>query len=205
MTERMQDLARQIVELQAELDREIRKRRKVLGWSLKNGLVEFEHGIAIEHRRLRQSIPSFLSRSSIGTLVTAPVIYSLIVPMVLIDAWVSLYQAICFRIYQIPPVRRADYILLDRRHLAYLNLIETVNCLYCGYANGVVAYVREIAGRTEQYWCPIKHALRVIDPHDRYNAFLEYGDADDYRARLERLREALRSDEGAPPESSPKT
>lgn len=191
----MQDLARQIVELQAELDREIQKRRKVLGWSFKNGLVEFEHGIAIEHRRLRQTIPGFLSRSSMATLITAPVIYSLILPLVLTDAWASLYQSICFRVYRIPRVRRADYILLDRRHLAYLNLIETMNCLYCGYANGVVAYVREIGSRTEQYWCPIKHALRVIDPHDRYNAFLDYGDADDYRARLERLRGALRKED----------
>ena len=192
MTQRMQELAHQIVELQAELDREIQSRRKALGWSIKNGLVEFERGIAIEHRRLRESIPRFLSRSSLGTIITAPVIYSLIIPMVIIDVWASLYQAICFRVYRVPRVRRSDYILFDRRNLSYLNLIETLNCLYCGYANGVVAYVREISSRTEQYWCPIKHALKVVDPHHRYYTFLEYGDADDYRARLDRLREALR-------------
>ena len=124
--------------------------------------------------------------------VSAPVIYSLIIPFVLIDGWASFYQAICFRLYRLPRVRRANYIMFDRRHLAYLNWIEALNCLYCGYANGVVAYVREIGSRTEQYWCPIKHALRISDPHQRYYSFLEFGDAEGYRSRLETFREQLR-------------
>jgi hypothetical protein len=33
------------------------------------------------------------------------------------------------------------------------------------YANGVFAYVREVGSRTEQYWCPIKHARRVLGVH----------------------------------------
>ena len=58
---------------------------------------------------------------------------------------------------------------------------------------------REIASRTEQYWCPIKHALKPIDPHRRYYEFLEYGDADGYRDRLERFREQLRTEAPAEP------
>ncbi|MDF2119468.1 hypothetical protein PY365_28275 [Roseiarcaceae bacterium H3SJ34-1] len=194
MTHRMQELASEIVRLQGELDREIEARRKVLGWRLKERIVEFEHGITIEHRRLRTKISRFLRRSPAATVLTAPVIYSLIIPMVILDAWASLYQAICFRAYGIPRVSRADYIVLDRRHLSYLNWIEALNCLYCGYANGVIAYVREIGSRTEQYWCPIKHALRVTDPHRRYYAFLEYGDADGYRARLDEFRKRLQAE-----------
>ncbi|HEY0182511.1 MAG TPA: hypothetical protein VGC09_06845 [Rhodopila sp.] len=197
MTQRIQELAAEIVRLQGELDREIERRRKVLGWQLKERIVEFEHGVLMEHRRLRVGVASFLARSPLGVMVTAPVIYSMIIPFLMLDAWTSLYQAICFRAYRIPRVRRADYIVFDRRHLAYLNWIETLNCLYCGYANGLVAYVREIASRTEQYWCPIKHALRVRDPHLRYYEFLEFGDADGYRARLNEFRERLRA--GSPP------
>jgi hypothetical protein len=55
--------------------------------------------------------------------------------------------------------------VFDRYHLAYLNVLEKLNC---AYANGLIAYVREIAGRTEQYWCPIKHARRVIGAHSHY-------------------------------------
>jgi hypothetical protein len=195
MTQRMQDLAGEIVRLQGELDREIEQRRKALGWKVRERWVEFEHGIAIEHRKLRMGVATFLARSSIGTIATAPVIYSLIIPLLIVDAWVSLYQAICFRVYRIPRVRRADYIMFDRGHLAYLNWIEALNCLFCGYANGLVGYVREVSSRTEQYWCPIKHALRISDPHRRYQQFVEYGDADGYRARLEAFREALRIDD----------
>ncbi|MDR3511622.1 MAG: hypothetical protein P4L73_08315 [Caulobacteraceae bacterium] len=202
MTQRMQDLASQIVALQAELDREIETRRKVLGWTVRRRMVEFEHGVTEEHRRLRTSVAGFLGRASLGAVLTAPVIYSMILPFLLLDGWVSLYQAICFRAYRIPRVRRGDYVVFDRRKLAYLNWIEALNCVYCGYANGVTAYAREIGSRTEQYWCPIKHALRISDPHQRYVEFLEYGDAEGYRARLDAFRNQLR-DEPAGPQPAP--
>jgi hypothetical protein len=192
MTQRMQDLASEIVRLQTELDREIEARRKNLGWHLKERFVEFEEGIVMEHRRRRTTIRSFLGTSTIRAAITAPINYSLLIPIVLLDGWASAYQAICFRAYRIPRVKRAPYIAFDRRHLSYLNWIEALNCLYCGYANGVIAYVREIGSRTEQYWCPIKHALKITDPHQRYYEFLEFGDAGGYRARLEEFREQLR-------------
>jgi hypothetical protein len=62
-----------------------------------------------------------------------------------------------------------------------LNALEKLNCVYCSYANGLIAYVREIAGRTEQYWCPIKHARRVIGAHPHYAQFQDYGDAAAFR------------------------
>jgi hypothetical protein len=113
------------------------------------------------------------------------------VPIALLDLWISVYQAICFRAFGIARVRRSAYIVIDRQHLAYLNAIEKLNCVYCGYANGVFAYVREIAGRTEQYWCPIRHARRVRAPHIHYRHFVDYGDADGYRRRLIPLRQDL--------------
>ena len=191
MTQRIEQIASEIVRLQGELDREIEARRKVLGVKLAAGLVGFEEGVVAQQRVLRLKVSHFLAQSSFGTMVTAPVIYSLIVPLALLDIWVWLYQAICFRVYGIPRVRRSDYILFDRQHLAYLNWIEALNCMFCAYGNGVVAYVREVSSLTEQYWCPIKHALKVHDPHQRYYQFLEYGDADGYRARLETLRRQL--------------
>jgi hypothetical protein len=115
------------------------------------------------------------------TVLTAPVIYALIVPLLLLDLFVTAYQAACFPAYGIPKVRRSDYLVFDRHHLRYLNAIEKLNCAYCSYANGLIAYVREIAGRTEQYWCPIKHARRVIGAHPRYAMFEDYGDADGYK------------------------
>jgi len=52
---------------------------------------------------------------------------------------------------------------LDRSKLHYLNALESLNCVCC-YANGLTAFVAEIAGRTEQHWCPIKHARVLAAP-----------------------------------------
>jgi len=71
---------------------------------------------------------------------------------------------------------------------SYLNLIEKFNCFYCAYGNGVAAYTREVAARTEQYWCPIKHARRIRAAHDRYPKFFDHGDAEAFRQGLSRLR-----------------
>jgi len=98
-------------------------------------------------------------------------------------------------VYGIPHVRRRDYIAFDREQLAYLNVIEKINCAYCAYANGVLAQVREVASRTEEYWCPIKHARRVLGVHARYGSFVDFGDGDAYRLELERLRAKARSAE----------
>ncbi len=194
MTQHMQDLAAEIVRLQAELDREIEARRRVLGARLHEVIGDFEHGIVDEHRKLRLGMAAYFGATSPTVVMTAPVIYSLIVPIMIIDLWVSGYQAICLRAYKIPRVKRSDYIAFDRRRLKYLNLIQQLNCDFCAYANGVVAYVREISSLTEQYWCPIKHAVKISDPHRRYFEFLEYGDAQGYRDRLNQFREALRKE-----------
>jgi hypothetical protein len=144
------------------------------------------------HRGFRQSIAAFIWESPVASLLTAPVIYSLLLPFILLDLWVTLYQRVCFPIYGIARVGRKRYFVIDRHKLAYLNGIEKTNCVYCGYANGVIAYVREIAARTEQYWCPIRHARPIPTPHPRYHLFFDYGDAKAYRHELPDLRHALR-------------
>jgi hypothetical protein len=188
---RLDDLLARIAELEREVERELNRARERWSYRIIAGRIRFERDVSRAHKRLRQSIPRFLRESDLLNLVTAPVIYSLIVPIALLDAWVTTYQAICFRIYGIDRVRRSAYIVIDRHHLAYLNGIEKLNCVYCGYANGVFAYVRETAGRTEQYWCPIRHAKRVRAPHRRYHEFVDFGDAAGYREQLPVLRAEL--------------
>ena len=78
--------------------------------------------------------------------------------------------------------------VIDRHSLSYLNPIEKLNCVYCGYFNGLIVYVQEIASRTEQFWCPIKHARKLSTFHKRYHKFLEYGDHLEYKSRLEDIR-----------------
>jgi hypothetical protein len=112
-------------------------------------------------------------------------------PALFMDLVVTIYQAICFRAYGIPRVVRGDYFVIDRHNLQYLNPVEKMNCIYCGYFNGLIAYVQEIAARTEQYWCPIKHARKLASIHSRYYKFIEYGDSATYQDRLEEVRRDL--------------
>jgi hypothetical protein len=126
-------------------------------------------------------------------LLTGPVIYSLAVPIAIADICGTLYQWICFPVYQIPPVKRRDHIVIDRAKLAYLNPYHKLNCLYCEYANGVIAYVGEIVARTEWFWCPIKHAREIKSPHAHYEKFLEYGDGENFRGKLKAIRKGCRA------------
>jgi len=143
-------------------------------------------------RRLRQSIPSYIRESRPLNLLAVPVIYSMIVPIVVLDAWITVYQRICFPLFGIARVTRGEFIVIDRHKLPYLNGIEKLHCVYCGYANGVFAYAREITARTEEYWCPIQHRRVPRQTHERYGQFARYGDAEAYRRRLPRLRRNLK-------------
>jgi hypothetical protein len=151
-----------------------------------------ERDLRRAQKRLKQSIPSYLRQSRPLNLLAAPVVYSMILPIALLDAWVSLYQWLCFPLFGIATVKRRDHFVIDRHKLAYLNGIEKLNCVYCGYANGVFAYVRDVTGRTEAYWCPIKHATRTRDAHPHYQGFAPYGDAPAYKQRLPALRRSLK-------------
>ena len=151
----------------------------------------FDPAVRATHERAKRRLGAYLLGGDIGTLLTAPVIYSLLLPLVVLDVWVTVYQWLCFPVYGIARVPRRRYFVLDRHKLAYLNGLEKLNCTFCSYANGVVAYVREVAARTEQYWCPIKHGRRLPAPHARYDGFAEYGDPADYRSLQDRLRRAL--------------
>lgn len=197
MTERINTLVRGIKSLEAELEVELARRRIELNFVVHDGKVRFEQVIVARHRAARLGVLKFLLGSRPLMVVTAPIIYMLILPFALLDAFVTVYQAVCFRAYGVPRVRRRDYLIFDRAHLAYLNAIERLNCIYCSYANGVIGYVREVASRTEQYWCPIKHARRVISAHDHYASFLDYGDAEAYRRDLPTLRQALQKSESS--------
>jgi len=194
MPSHLDELLERAAALEREVEAELSHARKQWRYRIEAGKVRFERDVRAAHQRLKQSIPSYLRESSPLNMLMAPVIGSLIVPIGILDLWVTLYQRICFPIFGIAIVRRGGYIVLDRQHLAYLNSIEKVNCLYCGYANGVLAYVREIAGRTEQYWCPIRHAKNVRAPHAHYREFVDYGDAEGYHKRLPMLRAELKND-----------
>lgn len=185
---RIQHLMEQIRTLETELASELHRKEKDFYYRIRGAKVIFDPATARQHKSQLRHLFRFLMSASILNILTAPIIWACLIPIAFLDVMVSIYQAICFRVYGIPRVKRSDYVVFDHQFLSYLNLVEKINCLYCSYANGLIAYAQEIAARTEQYWCPIKHARRMLTMHSRYHRFFDYGDVSSYRKDVEQVR-----------------
>ena len=185
----LDEIIAEIRQLEQEPLQELQQKQAEYLYIVKGKRIEFEEETRRYHRTLAKTLARYFADARPLHVLTAPVIYFCLVPALFLDLVVTIYQAVCFRVYGIPRVRREHYIVIDRHPLHYLNLMEKMNCVYCGYFNGLIAYVQEIAARTEQYWCPIKHARRMATIHSRYHKFVEYGDGENYQQALERLRQ----------------
>jgi len=174
--------------LENELIEELQKQQQEFFYILDKKRIYFEDSTIIQHKEQAKKILKYFADASLKNIISLPFIWLCIVPLILMDISISLYQKACFPLYNIPKVNRQDYIIFDHQYLNYLNFIEKINCAYCSYANGLIAYVGEIAARTEQFWCPIKHAGRIKNLHSRYQKFIDYGDAKTYQAELNNIR-----------------
>jgi len=191
MNDHVKNLLSQITALEDELRIALNEQQSNIFFQIKGKRVEFEQSIKQTHLKLKRNFFRWLVTDRPQNLITGPIIYSLIIPLIVTDAFITFYQLTCFPIYGIKKVRRADYIIFDRQHLSYLNFIEKFHCTYCAYGSGMIAYIGEIVARTEQYFCPIKHARKILGTHARYVRFLEFGEAENYEAKLEEYRISL--------------
>ena len=191
MNDQIRELLSQISDIEDQIEDIVNQHQEQILYLYEDGKIKFREGIEDAHRKLKKTLFRYFLDSKIRNVVSAPFIYSMIIPFVILDLSISIYQQICFSLYRIKKVKRSAYIIIDRYKLQHLNSIEQFNCVYCGYGNGVLAYAREVASRTEQYWCPIKHARKVIGRHTRYHDFIDFGDAERYHQRLDEYRNRL--------------
>ena len=127
MKQHIDELLARIETLQNELEEEYRQARE--DWEQRKQ--ELADEFLRQQRRYKTGLFRFLLRSRLLVILSAPVIYAGWIPFLLIDLFVTTYQAICFPIYRIPKVKRSDYLVFDRTDLPYLNAIEKFNCFYC--------------------------------------------------------------------------
>jgi acyl dehydratase len=191
MDDNIGEFVKRIRALEAQIEQEFQQRRQQLQADFENRKVQFEAEVLAQQRRFKEGVFKYVLTADWRHVLIVPFIYPVLLPMLLLDTFVTLYQWVCFPLYRMPRVKRSDYFVFDRTHLAYLNVLEKINCAYCSYGNGLAAYLREVVGLTEQYWCPIKHARRVMQAHPYYSGFVDYGDAQNYRDQLEQLRQQL--------------
>lgn len=191
MKENIQRLLSEISKLEEELAAVMNEQQERLHYRIEGSKIRFEENLRRVHHELKTGVIPWLRQSELRNVVSAPFIYAMFVPFVILDISLFVYQSVCFPLYKIPKVRRSNFVVTDRHHLGYLNVIEKMNCMYCGYADGLLAYARQIVSRTEMYWCPIKHARRILDPHRRYARFTDFEVGEQYAAHVAKMREEL--------------
>lgn len=191
MNNRIRQILDQITALEDELQKVIEDQEGRIRYQIKDRRVVFEQTIKAAHQRVKLGVFRWFLTVRPQNFLTMPIIYGMIVPLALFDLFITFYQMTCFPIYGVARVKRAHYIVMDHQHLAYLNIIEKIDCMYCSYAVGMLGYAREITARTEQYFCPIKHAKKILSTHSRYEHFLDYGDAENLHGKIEAFRSEL--------------
>ena len=197
MNDKISALLRSIKELEDAIEDDLGKKRAEFRFTFEQRKIRFEEDVLLQHRRLKTGLIQHFRQVPLRELVTAPIIYGMIFPFALLDLCVTAYQITCFPMYGIAKVRRSEYLIFDRSNLAYLNVIEKIDCFFCSYVNGLISYVKEIAALTERHFCPIKHARRILQAHSHYNRFVDFGDAQAFRRKLERLRRDLEKTQSA--------
>ena len=187
MSKRATQIADEIRTLEKELRQEI-QRIRIDSFEIREKTIHFRDEVLSRHRTQIVGLLTYIRRAKLKHILCLPIIWLCLLPAVVMDVVVSFYQAVCFPLFGIPKVKRGEHVIFDRRHLRYLNVIEKLNCLYCSYFNGVVSFATEVGARTEQYWCPIKHAAQLKTIHSRYHTFVDFGDSDEFRKKLPDIR-----------------
>lgn len=189
MSEKIKEIVEEIEAMKLKLAEEIAQQESHISYEIQNGYVKFEKEVVAKQKENMKNLLTWFGEVPLLHFLAAPIIYGMILPAILFDVLLFVYQQVVFRIFKFKFVKRSDYILFDHQYLGYLNLIEKLNCLYCSYFNGLMLYASAIAGRTELYFCPIKHAKKVVSQHNYYDEFLSYGDEEEYQKKLKALRE----------------
>ena len=189
MNDKITEMIEEIEAMKVKLAEEIAQHEENISYEIENGYIRFEKEIFAKQKENMKNIFAWFGEIPFLHLLTSPLVYGMIIPAIVLDMMLFIYQLVVSRVFKIKFDKRSNYIVFDRQYLGYLNLIEKFNCLYCSYFNGLMQYASSIAGRTELFFCPIKHAKKIAYKHEYYDAYLIYGDGDEYQKKLKKLRE----------------
>jgi hypothetical protein len=189
MNSKIEKMMEEIEEMKQKLRTEIDKEEKKIRFEIKNGAVIFERDILSAQKAHMKALRTWFRETPFIQFLSAPIIYGMVIPAVILDIALFLYKIVVGKVFDIKFAERKAYIVFDRQYLGYLNIIEKFNCMYCSYFNGLMHYATAIAGRTELYFCPIRHAKKVAYEHPYYDKFFRYAEGESYQERLKTLRE----------------
>jgi len=188
MNDKIREIVEEIEAMKVKLGEEIADHESHISYEIQNGYVKFEKDVLDKQKENIKNLLAFFREVPPVQFLTAPIMYGMVIPAVVLDVIIFIYQQVVFRIFKFKFLKRSDYIVFDHHYLGYLNSVEKLNCVYCSYINGLMQYASAIAARTEFYFCPIKHAKKIAYQNDYYHEYLMYGDEVDYQKKLKELR-----------------
>ncbi len=181
MNTKINKIFEEIKDKKAELKLEYEKMKEKYGFRIEWRKIIWNKDEAAKQKKRRKSAWDTFFSATVFEILSIPFIYAMIIPAVILDIFLFMYQQTAIRLYKIPLAKRSDYIVFDRRQLWYLNWLQKINCIYCSYVNWLFQYWVEVAWRTEKYWCPIKSATKKHWDHNWEKYFADYGDVDWFR------------------------
>lgn len=184
MNQTIKEIVKKISDLNKQLSEKYSELSEKYGFSFSGKKIVFLQEFRKKNISFKIPAWKYAVPQNIRHLLSMPFIYMMIVPVLILDVFITLYQTTAFQLYHIPKTKRRDFIIYDRQFLDYLNWIQKLNCRYCTYANGLFAYAVEIAGRTERYWCPIKAAHKPKFHHGWYSDFADYGNPEEWKTKF---------------------
>lgn len=144
MRSTIREILAKIESLNNDLREEYERLSAKYGFSFDHKKVIFLEEFRKRNKAFKFPTWKYVIPSNLRHFLSIPFIYGMIIPTVILDIFLTVYQWTAFSLYRIPKVKRSDYIIYDRKYLDYLNFVQKINCLYCSYVNGVFAYAVEI-------------------------------------------------------------
>lgn len=102
------------------------------------------------------------SQNFLTKIVLAISAYICFLALLFLGLLIWQFQNVYFRILDIPLIDRKKYVIMDRYKLLKLTFWQKLNCMYCEYANGIVAYAKAVVNQMELYSCAIKHETHPL-------------------------------------------
>ena len=184
MNQSIKDILEKINKLNRQLSEKYNQLAEKYGFSSAGRRIVFLQEFRKRNKKFKIPTWKYVIPQNIRHLLSMPFIYMMIVPVVILDIFVTIYHLVAFSLYHIPKLKRRDFIVYDRQFLDYLNWIQKIHCLYCTYVNGIFAYAVEVGARTERYWCPVKAAHKPKFHHDWYSEFADYGNPEEWKEKF---------------------
>ena len=98
MNDRIQQLLQQMTVLEDDLRAAISEQPSTIFFQIKGKRVEFEQSIKDTHRRLKRNFFRWLITDRPQNLITGPIIYAMIIPLIITDLFITFYQMTCYPI-----------------------------------------------------------------------------------------------------------